>query len=199
MVDRMRVFIVYCHPSKDSFTAKVLDQFVRGLELAGHTYEISDLYDMGFQSDFTEDEYRRDAYYTEGGHISTDVLEEQEKIQGCDTIVFIYPVFWTEAPAKLVGWFNRVWTYGFAYGENRSMHQLEKALFLVTSGKTLEQLQETKEAQAMVTVMLGDRINDRAKEKNMVFFSGMSRQDESIRNGNMVSYLDQAFRLGADL
>lgn len=195
----MRVFIVYCHPSKDSFTARVLDQFVRGLELAGHTYEISDLYKMGFETDFTEDEYERDAFYTQDGYISTDVLEEQQKIQSCDTIVFIYPVFWTEAPAKLVGWFDRVWTYGFAYGENRTMHQLEKALFLVTSGKTLEQLQKSKEAQAMETVMLGDRIKDRAKEKNMIFFSGMSRWDEEIRKVKMVSYLDQAFCIGADL
>ena len=144
----MRVFIVYCHPSEESFTAKVKDQFIRGLKLAGHTYEISDLYAMDFQSDFTREEYERDAYYTEGGYISADVLEEQKKIQGCDVIVFIYPVFWTEAPAKLVGWFNRVWTHGFAYGEKQSMHVLDKALFLVTSGKTVEQLQESKEAQA---------------------------------------------------
>lgn len=195
----MRVFIVYCHPSKDSFTAMVLEQFIRGLKLAGHTYEISDLYKMNFQSDMTEDEYKRDAFYTTGGYISADVLAEQEKIQGCDVIVFIYPVFWTEAPAKLVGWFNRVWTHGFAYGEQQSMHVLEKALFLVTCGKSLEALQETKEAQAMVTVMLGDRIKYRAKEKNMIFFPSMSHATESIRETNLTSYLDQAFRLGAEL
>lgn len=195
----MRVFIVYCHPSNESFTAKVKDQFIRGLKLAGHTYEISDLYAMDFKSDFTREEYERDAFYTEDGYISADVLAEQEKIQGCDAIVFIYPVFWTEAPAKLVGWFNRVWTHGFAYGEKQSMHVLDKALFLVTSGKTLEQLQESKEAQAMVTVMLGDRINYRAKQKNMIFFPGMSHENEDIRNANQVTYLDQAFRLGAEI
>ena len=195
----MRVFIVYCHPSDESFTAKVKEQFIRGLKLAGHTYEISDLYAMDFQSDFTREEYERDAYYAEDGYISGDVLAEQQKVQGCDAIVFIYPVFWTEAPAKLVGWFNRVWTHGFAYGDKQSMHVLEKALFLVTSGKTLEQLQESKEAQAMVTVMLGDRIGYRAKQKNMVFFPGMSHANEDVREANMLTYIDQAFRLGAEI
>ncbi|MBO4908940.1 MAG: NAD(P)H-dependent oxidoreductase [Lachnospiraceae bacterium] len=54
---------------------------------------------------------------------------EQEKIQNSDAIVFIYPVFWTEAPAKLVGWFDRVWTTGFAYRPDPAMKVLEKALF----------------------------------------------------------------------
>ena len=40
----------------------------------------------------------------------------------CDA--FIYPVFWTEAPAKLVGWFDRVWSYGLAYGE-KTMNMLK--------------------------------------------------------------------------
>ena len=44
----MHVFIVYSHPSKDSFTKVVRDEFVKGLEAAGNTYEISDLYEMGF-------------------------------------------------------------------------------------------------------------------------------------------------------
>lgn len=195
----MRVFIVYCHPSKESFTAKVLEQFIRGLKLAGHTYEISDLYQMGFQSDYTEEEYLRDAFYKTDEGVSADVKAEQKKILGCDVIVFIYPVFWTEAPAKLVGWFDRVWTHGFAYGEKQTMHTLEKALFMVTCGKTLEQLQETQETQAMATVMLSDRINYRAKEKNMVLFHGMSRAMEEQRKGNVVSYLDKAFQLGVEL
>ena len=113
----MKAFIVYCHPSEDSFTRCVRDAFIRGLEDAGHEYVLSDLYKMDFRSDMTEAEYLRDAYYQNTPDIADDVLAEQEKINSSDAIVFIYPVFWSEAPAKLVGWFDRVWTYGFAYGE----------------------------------------------------------------------------------
>ncbi|MCL2884859.1 MAG: NAD(P)H-dependent oxidoreductase, partial [Oscillospiraceae bacterium] len=125
----MKVFIVYAHPSEDSFTRHVRDSFIKGVEDAGHTYMLSDLYAMNFVTDMSEAEYRRESTYQEESAVPTDVLAEQEKINQSDAIVFIYPIFWTEAPAKLVGWFDRVWTVGFAYG-NRRMKQLEKGLVL---------------------------------------------------------------------
>ena len=85
---------------------------------------------MGFKTDMTEEEYLRDAYYKTSPAVAEDVLAEQEKINSSDAIVFIYPVFWSEAPAKLVGWFDRVWYYGFAYGE-KTMKVLDKALILL--------------------------------------------------------------------
>ena len=52
--------------------------------------------------------------------------------------MFIYPIFWTEAPAKLVGWFDRIWTTGFAYKPDPTMKVLEKALFIVCAGKSMD-------------------------------------------------------------
>ena len=59
----MRVFIVYCHPSEDSFTKNMCDSFIKGVTDSGNEYIISDLYKMGFQTDMTEKEYLRDANY----------------------------------------------------------------------------------------------------------------------------------------
>ena len=50
----MKVFIVYCHPSKNSFTYEVKEAFIKGLESAGHSYEISDLYADGFNPVMSE-------------------------------------------------------------------------------------------------------------------------------------------------
>ena len=61
----MKVFIVYAHPSEDSFTSHVRDSFIKGLESAGHTYILSDLYKMGFRTDMSEAEYLREANYQE--------------------------------------------------------------------------------------------------------------------------------------
>lgn len=94
----MKVFVVYCHPCNNSFT---------------------------FMS---EDEYIREGFYQFDCPISEDVLIEQQKINNADAIVFIYPDFWTASPAMLEGWFQRVWSYGFAYGDNPSMKYLEKAI-----------------------------------------------------------------------
>ena len=57
----------------------------------------------GFKTDMTEEEYLRDAYYRTSSDVAEDILAEQEKINSSDAIVFMYPVFWSEAPAKLVG------------------------------------------------------------------------------------------------
>ena len=36
----MKVLIIYCHPSKNSFTYEVKEAFIKGLESAGHSYEV---------------------------------------------------------------------------------------------------------------------------------------------------------------
>lgn len=121
---------------------------------------------------------------------------EQEKIQNSDAIVFIYPVFWTEAPAKLVGWFDRIWTTGFAYNPNPTMKVLEKALFIVCAGKSMKSLIETGEKSAMETVMLGDRIRNRAKEKEMVIFDSITHWNEEARSENIPNIFPRRMKWG---
>ena len=179
----MKAFIVYCHPSEDSFTRRVRDSFIKGIEDSGNDYVLSDLYKMSFRTDMSEQEYLRDANYRKEPDVAEDVLAEQAKINSSDAIVFIYPVFWTEAPAKLVGWFDRVWSHGFAYGENRTMKVLDKTLFLVTAGNTMERLEKFGLLDSMKKVMIGDRIFDRAKKSDFVIFPGMSRKLASREEG----------------
>ena len=46
----MKVFIVYCHPSEDSFTRNVRDAFIKGIVDSGNEYVMSDLYKMNFKT-----------------------------------------------------------------------------------------------------------------------------------------------------
>jgi len=194
----MHVFIVYTHPAEDSFTRHLRDAFIKGLLDGNHTYEISDLYKMNFQSDITEQEYLRESNYMEDVPLPDDVITEQEKINRCDIIVFIYPVFWTEAPSKLVGWFDRVWTYGFAYG-NRTMKKLKKALVLCVAGHTLENLVEYGHIKAMKTVMIKDRVFDRAESSEMYVFDGMAKNNMELRSQKWDGHLKVAFNFGKGL
>jgi NAD(P)H dehydrogenase (quinone) len=194
----MKVFIVYCHPSEDSLTREARDSFIAGLESAGHSYILSDLYEMGFASDMSEDEYLREAYYRRDLPVPLDVKAEQEKINASDIIVFIYPVFWTDVPAKLKGWFDRVWTYGFAYGENRNMKQLEKGLVLCVAGNTLEYFDTTGLGDAMGKAMLRDRLFDRVKQKEMIILDATSRELDE-REINMEKHIKRAFEAGEKL
>ncbi len=193
----MKVFIVYCHPSEDSFTKNMCDEFIKGITDSGNEYIISDLYKMGFQTDMTEEEYLRDAYYNDTPKVADDVLAEQEKINSADALAFIYPVFWTEAPAKLVGWFDRVWSYGFAYGE-KTMKLLDKALILCSAGNPIERLEENGLLDSMKKVMLGDRLIGRAKQMEFIVFDNTSRENE-LREKNWDKNLQKAYEIGKGL
>ncbi len=194
----MKIFIVYTHPCEDSFTRHVRDEFIKGLESAGHSYDISDLYKMGFNSDISEAEYLREANYRNDLPIPHDIMIEQDKINSCDVIVFIYPIFWTDVPAKLKGWFDRVWTYGFAYG-NRTMKKLQKALIICISGHTIDNLNKFGHFESMKTVMIGDRIFDRVKESRMLIFDGMSKDNSDLRKFNWELHLQDAYNLGFNI
>ena len=193
----MKVFIVYCHPSEDSFTRHMRDAFIKGVTDAGHEYILSDLYKMGFKTDMSEEEYLRDAYYRNTPDPAADVLAEQAKVNASDAIVFIYPVFWTEAPAKLVGWFDRVWTYGFAYGE-KTMKTLEKGLVLCSAGDPLERLESFGLLDSMKKVMLGDRLFNRVKEADFIVFDNTSREF-GLREENWDQNLEKVYEIGKNL
>lgn len=83
--------------------------FIKGITDSGNEYIMSDLYRMDFKSDMTEEEYLRDANYRASSYI---------------------------APAKLVGWFDRVWTYGFAYGD-KTMKMMDKAMTLCSAARKI--------------------------------------------------------------
>ena len=120
----MNVLIIYCHPSKESYTYQILKQLKESLKNGNIKFNISDLYEMDFQTDMTEQEYRREGFSNLELPISSDVLEEQKKIENADCVIFLYPVWWSDCPAKLKGWFDRVYSVGYAYGyDNKGNNQ----------------------------------------------------------------------------
>nr|WP_290940643.1 NAD(P)H-dependent oxidoreductase [Haliscomenobacter sp.] len=123
--------------------------------------EFLDLYEMGFQSDLSENEYEREGFAKTEIPISNDVLAEHKKIDHADCIVFIYPVWWSDCPAKLKGWFDRVYSLGYAYGHNdniQKMKTLKFGLVICTAGHPNEFLAEIGIAQSMQTIFLDDRL-----------------------------------------
>ncbi|MDR3173390.1 MAG: NAD(P)H-dependent oxidoreductase [Treponema sp.] len=203
----MRVLIIYAHPSGDSFTSKIRDSFIRGLESAGHSFILSDLYKMNFRTDMSEGEYLREAYYRGDLPVPADVAAEQEKINASDAIVFISPLFWSDVPAKLKGWFDRVWTYGFAYSREagpgqdkpgRTMRRLEKGLYILSAGNTMEYFNRTGLLGAIKKVLLEDRLYDRVKSKDLLILDGTSREMPS-REQSWDAHLEKAFRAGAGI
>ena len=94
----MKVLIVFAHPNPQSFNGAVLEAFTSGLQEAGHTLEVVDLYGIGFDPCLSSDEII--AQFT-GGQLPQDVLEQQEKVGQADVLAFIYPVWWWRGPAAV--------------------------------------------------------------------------------------------------
>jgi len=194
----MHVYILFAHPAKASFSREALAAFIRGLRDAGHSYEVADLYEMDFVSEMDAVEYEREVGLDPAVPVPRDVKREQEKIDRADALAFIYPVWWSDCPAKLKGWFDRVLTYGYAYfyDDAEARHtriSIEKALVICPAGHTVEHLEETGIAEAMRRIMLNDRLlGVGVKEARLEILGGMMPHDDTHRKAN----LEKAFELG---
>ena len=56
----MHVYVIFAHPSRRSLSRSVLDAVTRGLSEAGHSCEVADLHETGFQSEMDETQYLRE-------------------------------------------------------------------------------------------------------------------------------------------
>ena len=173
----MKVHIIYCHPSKKSYTFEILEQLKSNLEKEEIEYEISDLYAMNFKTDMTEEEYEREGFANIDMPIPNDVKKEHKKLKNADCLIFIYPVWWSDCPSKLKGWFDRVYTVGYAYGNKDSnqddkMKILKFGLVICTAGHSNEFLKEIGIAESMRNVMIDDRLGNRFKNKEMIILGG---------------------------
>ncbi|WP_338840131.1 NAD(P)H-dependent oxidoreductase [Flavobacterium ginsenosidimutans] len=171
----MNILIVYSHPSKKSYTFQVLERLKSVLANENWNIEISDLYASNFESDMSEEEYEREGFAKTQLPIPQDVLSEQEKIEKADCIIFLYPVWWSDCPAKLKGWFDRVYSVGYAYGQNetsRKMKTIPLGLVICTAGHPNDFLNEIEIAQSMEKIMLEDRLGKRFIQKEMIILGG---------------------------
>lgn len=194
----MHVYILFAHPSRRSFSRSVLEAFIRGLTDAGHTFEVADLYAMRFLSEMDEGQYLREMELNPDAPVPEDVRAEQRKIDRAEGLAFIYPVWWSDCPAKLKGWFDRVLTYGYAYylnddGEHVSKINIKNAVVLCSAGNTVEHLEEIGIAESMRRIMLNDRLlGVGVKDAHMEILGGMMPHDDTYREQN----LRRAYELG---
>lgn len=171
----MNILIVYSHPSKKSYTFQVLEKLKKEISKLNWNFEVSDLYAANFTSDLSEEEYEREGFAKLDLPISKDVLAEHEKIEKADCIIFLYPVWWSDCPAKLKGWFDRVYSVGYAYGQSedfKKMKTIPFGLVICTAGHPNAFLTEIGMAQSMKTIMLEDRLGKRFKNKEMLILGG---------------------------
>jgi NAD(P)H dehydrogenase (quinone) len=107
----MHVLTVLSHPNPNSFSHSVAKRFVEGAQSVGHSVEVADLYAEDFDPILTE----RDLQQFKGVAMPDDVLREQARVERSDALCLVHPIWWYGPPAMMKGWFDRVWSAGWAY------------------------------------------------------------------------------------
>ncbi len=123
----MKVLYVYAHPEPKSFNGALKDTALAALKEKGHEVKLSDLYAMNFNpvlsaGDFTERK-KLDVFKpffeaiqaSKTGAFAPDIKEEMDKVLWADLIIFQFPIWWSNFPAILKGWIDRVLFNGFAF------------------------------------------------------------------------------------
>jgi NAD(P)H dehydrogenase (quinone) len=106
---RMNALLVVAHPSKVSFSHAMLDVAVRVLIARGYACAVHDLYEEGFNPVRPKPE--------SGNTVSDDPLVERHcyELKEADLILVFHPNWWSQPPAILKGWVDRVFRLGTAY------------------------------------------------------------------------------------
>jgi NAD(P)H dehydrogenase (quinone) len=106
-----RALVVSCHPVEESFVAAACKRVLAGLAAAGAEVRHTDLYAIGFDPHFSAEE--RAEHRNPG--CDPSIESHAADLQWCDTLVLVYPTWWSGQPAMLKGWMDRVWACGVAW------------------------------------------------------------------------------------
>jgi len=109
----MRLLIIFCHPSRDSFGACVLERATQTLQARGHDLRIRDLYREGFDPVLSKADWTR--YTTDPEANIARVEDHVADLRWAEGLIVIYPTWYYGPPAVLKGWLDRVWLPGVTF------------------------------------------------------------------------------------
>lgn len=148
----MHILVVLDHPDQNSFSHAVAASFMAGAHDAGHSVELADLHAEGFDPRWTLADHNR----KEDEPLPRDVLFEQQRIERCDALCMVFPLFWYGMPAMSKGWLERVWAWGWAYDQlddfEKSLQKARTGLLLIPAGAASDEMDEYNLTDAMDTI-----------------------------------------------
>ena len=109
----MRILVVFCHPSAESYCAALLDAARRGLLAAGHDLRVRDLYREGFDPVLSEEEWT--SYLVQPDENARRHAEHVADLRWAEGLIVIYPTWYFGPPAMLKGWLEKVWLPGVSF------------------------------------------------------------------------------------
>lgn len=103
----MKILIIYAHPTGEGHHGYFLEKFIETIKQKESSYEVIDLYKMNFNPVLTKEDL--------DGNPDNQILEFKEKVSQSNHLMFIFPTWWQGMPAIMKGFFDRVFSSGFAF------------------------------------------------------------------------------------
>jgi putative NADPH-quinone reductase len=108
----VRTLVVVCHPKPDSLIRAAAARVLAGLDRAGQEVRVIDLDEEGFDPVLRLEEVR--------GHLGDpsdrpELADHFEALRWAQRLVLVYPTWFSGQPARMKGWFDRVWMHRVAF------------------------------------------------------------------------------------
>ena len=105
----MKISIIVAHPNPKSFNHAIAEAAITELRQAGHTVTFHDLHAEKFDPLLPATEFAMNA------PVPPEIEAQSREIAEADGIVVVHPNWWSQPPALLKGWLDRVLRPGVAY------------------------------------------------------------------------------------
>lgn len=138
----MKYLIICAHPNPASFNHAILQTVMKELKGKNKDVTVRDLYKLNFNPVLSTG----DMVALQSGSVPEDIKKEQKYISSADTIIVIFPIWWSAMPAMLKGYIDRVFAYGFAFDITEDgavgLFKGKKVFLISTTGATKENYEQ---------------------------------------------------------
>ena len=145
----MKHLIVLAHPNQKSFGKAIADRILATAKAKGDEVVIRDLYEMKFNPILNSEDF----VSFKAGIIPADIKREQDHITWADNLIWVYPIWWSRAPAIMEGYVDRVFSNGFAYKASKAgvvpLLVGKQASVIATAGNSQEYMESSGISKAI--------------------------------------------------
>lgn len=191
----MHVLTVVSHPNDASLTHAIANRFMEGAREAGHTTELADLHAEGFDPRWSTPDFAQ----FEDLPMPQDVLNEQARIERCNALCMVFPLYWYSMPAMMKGWLDRVWSWNWAYNQigdlDTSLQPPRTGILLIPAAANPDNWEDHNFENVMDTIWRTGTLGFMGiTDKRLHFLNGSEGSEDRRKR-----LLEKAYQAGLDV
>jgi putative NADPH-quinone reductase len=186
--------IIFGHPNRESFNGAILNALTAGLARAGEKYHLMDLYADKFNPVM---DIKDLAVYSKGDTTDELVKKYIEYIKSSDSLAFIFPVWWSDLPAIVKGFLDKVLLPGFSFvpskmGLSGQLSYIKRSDIFTTSSSPKWYLR-LKCGNPFKKILLGTVLKSVGVEKGKWWHCRVDREGGEEERKNHIESIEKHF------